>query len=62
MAVQPTPRRGGKIIVLGIRLNDEQNRLVQKAADAKSLPLSTWARSELLALAKKAVAKGEAAA
>ena len=39
--------------VLRIRLTDEERALIDRAAAGKSLDSSAWARSELLALAKK---------
>lgn len=41
--------------VLRIRLTDEERALLDQAAEAKTLETSTWARSELIALAKKAL-------
>jgi uncharacterized protein (DUF1778 family) len=39
--------------VLRIRLTDEERALLDKAAEGKTLDTSTWARSELIALAKR---------
>ncbi len=39
--------------VLRIRLTEEERALLDQAAEAKTLETSTWARSELIALAKK---------
>ena len=36
-----------------IRMTEEERRLLDDAARVKSLQLSSWARSELLALARK---------
>ncbi len=41
--------------VLRIRLTEEERAALDKAAEAKTLDTSTWARSELLSLAKKSV-------
>jgi uncharacterized protein (DUF1778 family) len=41
--------------VLRIRLTDEERTLLDQAAETKTLDTSTWARSELIALAKKAL-------
>lgn len=38
--------------VLRIRLTEEERALLDRAAGTKTLDTSTWARSELLALAK----------
>lgn len=40
------------------RCTDDEKRLIDSAAALRSLDASAWARSELLALAKKAVSKG----
>jgi len=40
------------------RCTDEEKRLIEKAAAQRSLDASSWGRSELLALAKKQLAKG----
>ena len=39
--------------ILRIRLTDEERKLIDAAAEAKSLDSSAWARSELLSLARK---------
>lgn len=38
---------------LRIRLTEEERKVIDAAAQVKSLDSSAWARSELLALAKK---------
>lgn len=43
--------------VLRIRLTDEERKLLDEAASAKTLDTSTWARSELLAIARKPTGK-----
>jgi hypothetical protein len=44
--------------VLRIRLSEEERKALDEAAQGKTLDTSTWARAELLALAR-AVKKGE---
>jgi hypothetical protein len=39
--------------VLRIRLTDEERKVLDDAASERALDTSAWARSELLALAKK---------
>lgn len=39
--------------VLRIRLTDAERKALDAAAEAKTLDTSTWARAELLALAKR---------
>ena len=39
--------------MLRIRMSQEDRRLLDEAARLKSLQLSSWARSELVALARK---------
>jgi uncharacterized protein (DUF1778 family) len=39
--------------MLRIRMSQEDRELLENAAKFKSLQLSTWARSELVALARK---------
>jgi len=41
--------------VLRIHLTDEERALLDRAAETKTLETSTWARSELIALAKNAL-------
>jgi uncharacterized protein (DUF1778 family) len=43
--------------VLRIRLTDADRELLDKAAETRNLDTSTWARSELLTLARRVVAK-----
>jgi uncharacterized protein (DUF1778 family) len=38
--------------MLRIRMTEKERKLLEEAAKAKSLDTSTWARSELVALAK----------
>jgi hypothetical protein len=42
---------------LRIRLSESERQAIDRAAASKSLETSTWARSELMALAKKIAAK-----
>jgi hypothetical protein len=42
---------------LRIRLTEEERALLDQAAKTKSLETSTWARSELVELAKKLVGR-----
>ncbi len=46
---QPAERRSN---VLRIRLTEDERRTLDAVADSKTLETSTWARSELLQLAK----------
>ena len=43
--------------VLRIRLTDDERDTIDRAAAAKSLETSTWARSELMSLAKRLLAR-----
>jgi uncharacterized protein (DUF1778 family) len=43
--------------MLRIRMAEEDRELLEQAAKYKSLQLSTWARSELVALARKILDK-----
>jgi len=43
--------------VLRIRLTDDERDTIDRAAAAKSLETSTWARSELMTLAKRLLAR-----
>ena len=49
---EPTERKAN---VLRIRLTPDEREQLDRAAKSKSLETSTWARSELMALAKKIV-------
>jgi uncharacterized protein (DUF1778 family) len=46
-----------KTYMLRIRMTQEERALIEEAASAKSLEMSTWARSELMGLAKKVLGK-----
>ncbi len=41
--------------VLRIRLTEEERAMLDQVAETRTLDTSTWARSELIALAKKAL-------
>jgi uncharacterized protein (DUF1778 family) len=43
--------------MLRVRMTEEERRLLDEAAKAKSLQVSSWARSELLALARALLAQ-----
>jgi uncharacterized protein (DUF1778 family) len=49
------PDAEAKTYMLRIRMTEEERSLLEQAAKAKSLETSTWARSELVALAKKII-------
>ena len=44
---------------LRIRVTEEQRHILDEAARMRELDTSTWARAELLALAKKLIGGGE---
>jgi uncharacterized protein (DUF1778 family) len=46
-----------KTYMLRIRMTEDQRKAMDRAAASKGLEASTWARSELLSLAKKIAAK-----
>jgi uncharacterized protein (DUF1778 family) len=46
-----------KTYMLRIRMTEEDRKLLEAAARSKSLETSTWARSELVHLAKKRLEK-----
>jgi len=46
-----------KTNMLRIRLTEDERKAIDKAATVKSLETSTWARFELMALAKRLLAK-----
>jgi hypothetical protein len=48
---------GAKTNTLRIRLTEDERKAIDRAAAFKSLETSTWARFELMALAKKIAAK-----
>ena len=51
------PESEAKTYMLRIRMTEADRALMEEAAKAKSLETSTWARSELVALAKKMLSK-----
>jgi hypothetical protein len=51
------PAAEAKSYMLRIRMTEAERALLEDAARARSLETSTWARSELVALAKKLLAK-----
>jgi len=58
MAGRPKkPEAEVKTYMLRVRMTEEERLLLEQAATVKSLQLSSWARSELLALARKTVRK-----
>jgi uncharacterized protein (DUF1778 family) len=46
-----------KTYILQIRLTDAERDTIDRAAHVKTLEMSTWARMELLALAKRLLAR-----
>jgi uncharacterized protein (DUF1778 family) len=57
MAGKPKKPEQVKRYMLRIRMTEAEHALLEEAAKGKSLETSTWARSELVALAKKLLAK-----
>jgi uncharacterized protein (DUF1778 family) len=57
MARPKKPEGESKVYMLRIRMTEEERKLMEEAAKSKSLETSTWARSELVALAKKTIKK-----
>jgi hypothetical protein len=47
------PKAEAKSYMLRIRMTEAERLLLEEAAKSKSLETSTWARSELVALARK---------
>ena len=59
MAGRPRKPVGeAKTFELRIRVTEQQRRMLDEAAKSKELDTSTWARAELLALAKKLLGDG----
>ena len=50
---KPKPKAEAMSYMLRIRMTEEDRALLEEAAKARSLETSTWARSELVALARK---------
>lgn len=55
MAGKPKKPEQVKTYMLRVRMTEAERRLLEEAARLKSLGLSTWARSELMALARRLV-------
>ena len=53
----PKPEKDVKTYMLRIRMTEAERIVLEEAAKAKSLETSSWARSELVALAKKILEK-----
>lgn len=62
MAGKPKKPEQVKTYMLRIRMTEAERTLLEQAARLKSLETSTWARSELVALAKKFLAKAKGSA
>ena len=62
MARPKKPPGEGRANVLRIRLTDEERAELDGAAKSRALETSTWARMELLALARKLGQRGRTAA
>lgn len=58
MAGRPKKAKSdSKDYMLRIRMTESDRELIDAAAKSKTLEMSTWARSELVALAKKTLGK-----
>jgi hypothetical protein len=57
MARPKKSKAESKSYMLRIRLSEIERQAIERASAAKSLEMSTWARSELMTLAKKIAAK-----
>jgi hypothetical protein len=57
MAGKPKDPDRRKTFMLRIRMTEADRLLIEEAARTKSLETSTWARSELVALARRLIAK-----
>jgi uncharacterized protein (DUF1778 family) len=57
MAGKPKNPEQVKTYTLRVRMTETERALLEEAAKAKSLETSTWARSELVALARKLLAR-----
>jgi uncharacterized protein (DUF1778 family) len=58
MAGKPKKPEYVKSFMLRIRMTENERALIEEAARARSLETSTWARSELVALARRIIRKG----
>jgi hypothetical protein len=54
---EPSKKRATKEYMLRIRMTEADRELLEEAARYKSLKLSSWARSELVALARRSLGK-----
>jgi uncharacterized protein (DUF1778 family) len=58
MAGRPKkPEAQSKSYMLRIRMTEDERAAIEQAAKSKSLETSTWARSELVGLAKRLLTK-----
>jgi hypothetical protein len=57
MAGKPKDPEHVKAFTLRIRMTEAERAMLEEAARSASLETSTWARSELVALAKRLLAK-----
>lgn len=57
MAGKPKAPDRRKTFMLRIRMTEADRTLIEEAARTKSLEMSTWARSELVALARRVIGK-----
>jgi hypothetical protein len=57
MAGKPKKPEQVKSYMLRVRMTEAERALLEEAAKSKSLETSTWARSELVALARKLLAR-----
>ena len=53
----PKPEGGARNDVLRVRLTDEERKQLDAAANERHLDTSTWARAELLTIARNILAK-----
>lgn len=60
MAGKPKKTDRVKSYTFRVRMTQAERELLEAAARAKSLETSSWARSELILLAKKTIAKHQA--
>ena len=57
---KPKPKSEAMSYMLRIRMTEADRALLEEAAKSKSLETSTWARSELVALARKLLNRKQA--
>jgi hypothetical protein len=60
MARPKKPMAEAKSYMLRIRMTESERKIIEEAANSRSLETSTWARSELITLAKRLIAKKSA--